>query len=133
MFSSLLSSCTGERETVYNFEVEGTHTSLVGETGVLVHNACWIEKVAAHTLHRGGGRTVAQWSNYLARIAEGAGTTTRNGATIWQRVTRSRGVEILIRRPNDLVNGGTYYLRANREDAAQHVAEFILENGGVVW
>lgn len=30
---------TGERETVYNFEVEGTHTYLVGETGVLVHNA----------------------------------------------------------------------------------------------
>lgn len=31
---------TGERETVYNFEVEGVHTYFVGQLGTWVHNAC---------------------------------------------------------------------------------------------
>jgi hypothetical protein len=31
---------TGERETVYNFEVEGVHTYFVGQLGAWVHNAC---------------------------------------------------------------------------------------------
>ena len=32
---------TGERVTVYNFEVESFHTYFVGEQGVLVHNNSW--------------------------------------------------------------------------------------------
>ncbi|NBB31434.1 polymorphic toxin-type HINT domain-containing protein [Cellulophaga sp. BC115SP] len=36
-----------QTETVYNLEVYRDHTYLVGDDGVLVHNACWSEKFKA--------------------------------------------------------------------------------------
>src|SRR5688572_277913 len=45
-------------ETVYNFEVDGSHTYFVGESGVWVHNICW---------KFGGFKSAAKWQNQMAK------------------------------------------------------------------
>jgi hypothetical protein len=118
-----------ERETVYNFEVEGFHTYFVGEVGVWVHNTCW-DDVAAHVLSRGrfAGQTQQQVAQYLKTFAESATpTTTQAGARIWRR-----GAEILIQRPGAGA-GGTWFEADSARAALRYVRRFIQDNGGVAF
>jgi hypothetical protein len=80
--------------TVYNFEVEGTHTYLVGHAHVLVHNATTPPAQcpgdpgdpgsAAHKAQR--------WLDYLARVKEAGGTP-------WSYDRWSRQYDVNMRNP----------------------------------
>jgi Pretoxin HINT domain len=115
-----------ERATVYNFEVENTHSYFVGELGALVHNSCW-EKLAEHVADRFPGKSKEKIIAYLERFASTVkGTPTNDGPTIWRK-----GLEILIHRPDDLVNGGGYFFADTKAQARSYVERFILKHGGV--
>jgi hypothetical protein len=111
-----------KRETVYNFEVEKTHSYFVGKLGAWVHNSCW-ESVAEHVAHRFPGKAKAQIIGYLERFASSVkGVETASGATIWRK-----GTEFLIRRPP---NGGSYFFANSKAEALRYLENFFLENGG---
>lgn len=120
---------SGERATVYNFEVEGFHTYFVGELGAWVHNTCW-DDIAEHVLERGrfAGKTQRQVATYLKNFAETVTpTVTKMGARIWRR-----GSEILIQRPGAGA-GGTWFQASSNSVALQYMADFIEDNGGVAF
>lgn len=118
-----------ERETVFNFEVEGFHTYFVGTAGTWVHNTCW-DDIAAHVVkdHPGRypGKSAEQLARYIKSFAETATpTTTKNGAKIWRR-----GAELLIQRPTGHGNPGTLMPATSKKAALRYLKEFIQDNGG---
>jgi RHS repeat-associated protein len=75
-----------ERTTVYNLEVEGTHTYFVGETKAWVHNACGCIPNEAHVV-RGGIATPEQISSGIAEHRDvpglvGFSAQSRAGASV---------------------------------------------------
>jgi hypothetical protein len=113
-----------ERATVYNFEVENTHSYFVGELGALVHNSCW-EKLAEHVADRFPGkshRKIVAFLEHFAATEEGL-VTAAEDATIWRR-----GAEILIRRPGAT---GTYFVKNSIRAAEAYVEEFVALEGGL--
>ena len=62
---------TGQRKTVYNFEVEDFHTYFVGEAGVWVHNSC------AKAAQQRGAELVKQYKK--EGVGQGAGRSGGHG------------------------------------------------------
>ena len=96
------STWTQERETVYNFEVEGTHTYFVGESGAWVHNTCGVR-----------ARVLA---NIDASRAARAASNFRNSGSVVDDV-----IEETLRRRGNF--GSAYTLRA--DDALEAGARFL--------
>jgi Pretoxin HINT domain len=78
------------RETVYNFEVEKTHSYFVGQLGAWVHNSCW-ESVAEHVAHRFPGKSKAQIIGYLERFSSSVMSPPATPGTRSTGITGSQG------------------------------------------
>jgi RHS repeat-associated protein len=110
----------GPRVTVYNFEVETTHTYFAGFTGVWVHNDCW-DDIARHAIDQGhlynNGRDIAGLARHLRAWAEAIGANAPEYAERY--IISRRGAEVFVRRPG---GSGSWWEADSIEAAERYVA-----------
>ncbi len=115
------------RVTVFNFEVERTHTYFVGDIGIWVHNDCW-DDIARHAIEGSGhlfrgGRDIAALGRYLRAWGASVGADSAENAT--RDIVSRRGREIFVRR----AGGSGSWFEADSIAAAQRYVERLVSRG----